>query len=50
MGRFHESIACSQLALEGTPNDVQLHLNLWPYGGPTTDAAVYCLVTGLQIP
>lgn len=28
MGRFHESIACSQLALEGTPNDVQLHLNL----------------------
>ncbi|MDH1443984.1 tetratricopeptide repeat-containing glycosyltransferase family protein [Pseudomonas sp. GD03721] len=28
MGRFHESIACNQLALEGTPNDVQLHLNL----------------------
>ena len=30
--------------------NVQLHLNLWPYGGPTTDAPVYCLVTGLQIP
>tara|TARA_R110001592_G_scaffold174767_2_gene413704 strand:- start:1564 stop:2421 length:858 start_codon:yes stop_codon:yes gene_type:complete len=29
---------------------MQLHLNLWPYGGPSTGDPVYCEITNLEMP
>ena len=31
------------------PN-IQLHLNLWPYGGPSTNSSVFVEITNLEIP
>lgn len=31
-------------------DNTRLHINLWPYGGPTTGDNVYCQVTNLIIP
>lgn len=32
-----------------TPN-MKLHINFWPYGGPGTNAQVFCQVTNLELP
>lgn len=37
-------------AVPGEHPDTKLHINLWPYGGPTTDAPVYVQVTNLEMP
>lgn len=37
-------------AVPGEHPDTKLHLNLWPYGGPTTDAPVFVQVTNLEMP
>ncbi|HEU4718298.1 MAG TPA: hypothetical protein VFU15_10710 [Bacteroidia bacterium] len=31
-------------------SNMRLHLNLWPYGGPTTNAPVFVQVSNLEIP
>jgi len=37
-------------AVPGEHADTKLHLNLWPYGGPTTDKPVFVQVTNLEMP
>ena len=31
-------------------SNMKLHMNFWPYGGPSTDEPAYCQVTNLEVP